>query len=86
MEGPAALFKGVGLFSCKRALDWTTRYLFVVFVENAMRGGGSRKLGVWEEAGASLLGAPGWAAAEAMGAVEAVGAAAAARAARAADT
>ena len=55
-EGPAALFKGVGLFSCKRALDWTTRYLFVVFVEGAMRGGSGRRLGAWEEAGASLLG------------------------------
>jgi hypothetical protein len=24
-EGPQALFKGVGLFSAKRAADWTTR-------------------------------------------------------------
>jgi hypothetical protein len=55
-EGPAALFKGVGLFSCKRALDWTTRFLFVVFVENAMRGASARRLGAWEEAVASLLG------------------------------
>ena len=36
-EGPAALFKGVGVFSLKRALDWTTRYLFVVMVEEALR-------------------------------------------------
>ncbi len=36
-EGPAALFKGVQLFALKRALDWTTRYLFVVCSENALR-------------------------------------------------
>ena len=48
-EGPQALFKGVGVFSAKRALDWTTRYLFVVMVENALKeynvsGGGAAKL------------------------------------------
>ena len=36
-EGPATLFKGVGVFSLKRALDWSTRYLFVVMVEEALK-------------------------------------------------
>jgi hypothetical protein len=39
-EGVGGLFKGVGLFSLKRALDWTSRYLFVVLTENALRGVG----------------------------------------------
>ncbi len=54
-EGPQALFKGVTLFSMKRAADWTTRYLFVVMVENAMRQPG-QKLSNLEEAFASVAG------------------------------
>lgn len=55
-EGPSALFKGVTLFSMKRAADWTTRYLFVVMVEHAMRGDSKRKLSGTEEALASIAG------------------------------
>lgn len=38
-EGAAALMKGAGVFSLKRAADWTTRYLFVVMIEEALRAG-----------------------------------------------
>jgi hypothetical protein len=55
IEGPQAIFKGVTLFSLKRAADWTTRYLFVVMVENAMRRGDT-KLTEAEAAVASLVG------------------------------
>ena len=55
-EGPAALFKGVWLFAGKRAADWMTRYLFVVLVENAMRGERGAKLSDSAEAAASLIG------------------------------
>ena len=54
-EGPQAIFKGVTLFSLKRAADWTTRYLFVVMVENQMRRGNA-KLSEAESAVASLIG------------------------------
>jgi hypothetical protein len=54
-EGPGAIFKGMGAFSIKRAADWTTRYLFVVMVENAMRTPG-KKLTDLEEAFASVAG------------------------------
>ena len=54
-EGPQAIFKGMGAFSIKRAADWTTRYLFVVMVENAMRTPG-KKLSDLEEAFASVAG------------------------------
>lgn len=54
-EGPSAIFKGMGAFSIKRALDWMTRYLFVVMVENAMRTPG-KKLTDLEEAFASVAG------------------------------
>ena len=54
-EGPAALFKGVGVFSAKRALDWTTRYLFVVWAENAL-GKQTRKLSDLEVVAATLVG------------------------------
>lgn len=37
-EGPLALMKGSVVFSCKRFGDWTTRYLFVMLVEDAVRG------------------------------------------------
>ncbi len=47
-EGPTALFKGVSVFSAKRAADWTTRYLFVIMFENVLRG---------PEPGAKLSGA-----------------------------
>lgn len=36
-EGPAALMKGVTVFASKRFADWTTRYFFVVMVENIMK-------------------------------------------------
>ncbi len=54
-EGVSGLFKGVGVFSLKRALDWTTRYLFVVMVEEAMRTPGV-KLSDAQGAIASLAG------------------------------
>ena len=55
-EGARALFKGVGAFSVKRAADWTTRYLFVVMVENAMRRAPGARLTDGEEVFASLAG------------------------------
>jgi len=55
-EGPLALMKGVGVFSFKRAADWTTRYLFVVMVEDAMRSTPQEKLSDGQVAIASLLG------------------------------
>jgi hypothetical protein len=55
-EGPLALFKGVGVFSIKRAADWTTRYLFVVMVEEAMRASPGAKLTDTQQALASLAG------------------------------
>lgn len=55
-EGPAALMKGVGIFSAKRAADWTTRYLFVVMVEEAMRKDKGAKLSDGQQALASVLG------------------------------
>ncbi len=55
-EGPAGLFKGVGVFSLKRAADWTTRYLFVVMVEEAMRTNKETKLTETQQAVASLVG------------------------------
>ena len=54
-EGPQALFKGVGVFSLKRALDWTTRYLFVVWCENAL-GKQTKKLSDLEVVAATLVG------------------------------
>ena len=54
-EGPATLFKGVGVFSLKRALDWTTRYLFVVWCENAL-GKQTKKLSDLEVVAATLVG------------------------------
>jgi hypothetical protein len=55
-EGVGGLFKGVGLFSLKRALDWTSRYLFVVLTENALRGSGGAPLSAGAEAAAALIG------------------------------
>ena len=55
-EGPRALFKGVGMFACKRAADWSTRYLFVVMVEEAMRAGPGAKLSDGQAVLASLAG------------------------------
>lgn len=55
-EGPRALLKGVTLFSLKRAADWTTRYLFVVMVENWLRAAPDARLSAAQEAAASLLG------------------------------
>ncbi len=56
-EGPLALFKGVGIFSTKRALDWTTRYLFVVMVEEQLKVyNGSKKLSDGQVVFAALLG------------------------------
>ena len=56
-EGMAGLFKGVGLFSLKRSLDWTTRYFFVVVAENSLKkSSGKQKLSGGEEALASFIG------------------------------
>lgn len=55
-EGSAALFKGVGVFSAKRAADWSTRYLFVVMVEEAMRATPGAKLSDSQTIVASLAG------------------------------
>lgn len=37
-EGVRALMKGAGIFAAKRAADWTTRYMFVVMVEEVSQG------------------------------------------------
>jgi len=55
-EGVGALMKGAGVFSLKRAADWTTRYLFVVMVEEAMRGSPDASLSDMQMAVASLAG------------------------------
>jgi len=56
-EGATGLFKGVTLFSLKRALDWTSRYLFVVMTEHFWLQRTRRaKLTEGEEVVASLLG------------------------------
>ena len=55
-EGPRALFKGVGMFACKRDADWSTRYLFVVLVEEAMRASPGAKLSDGQAVLASLAG------------------------------
>jgi hypothetical protein len=55
-EGPQALFKGVTLFSLKRAADWTTRYWFAEAVASAMRGPGGAKLNDLEDAAAAFAG------------------------------
>jgi hypothetical protein len=55
-EGPAGIFKGAGIFSVKRALDWSTRYLFVVMVEEAIREAPGKKLTDSQSAMASLAG------------------------------
>ena len=56
-EGAGGLFKGVTLFSLKRALDWTSRYLFVVVTERGIRGKDTaRRLTDGEEVAASLVG------------------------------
>lgn len=55
-EGVSALMKGAGMFSLKRAADWTTRYMFVVMVENWMRASPGAALSAWEEGTASILG------------------------------
>lgn len=48
--------KGVSVFSLKRAADWTTRYLFVVMVEEALRSSPTAKLSTAEQTFASLAG------------------------------
>lgn len=53
-EGVMALTKGMGVFSFKRMADWTTRYFFVVQVENWYSGG--RKLTTWESSACSMAG------------------------------
>lgn len=55
-EGVGALMKGSTIFSAKRAADWTTRYLFVVMIEDAIRGAPGAKLSHTQEALASLGG------------------------------
>ena len=56
-EGPRGLFKGVSVFAFKRAADWSTRYLFVVMVEEAMRATPQSSLSEGQKAIASLAGA-----------------------------
>jgi hypothetical protein len=48
--------KGSGIFSLKRAADWTTRYMFVVMVEEAMRNNPQEKLSDTQQGIASLAG------------------------------
>lgn len=55
-EGVGALMKGAGLFSAKRFADWTTRFLFVVLIEEAMRETPSAKLSDTQLVFASLAG------------------------------
>ena len=55
-EGAGALMKGSGIFSLKRAADWTTRFLFVVMVEEAMRDAPGAKLSDGQLVLASLTG------------------------------
>ena len=55
-EGAGALMKGAGIFSAKRAADWTTRFLFVVMVEEAMRDAPGAKLSDGQLVLASLTG------------------------------
>lgn len=55
-EGVGVLMKGAGVFSLKRAADWTTRYLFVVMVEEAMRATPDAKLSETQQGLASLAG------------------------------
>ena len=55
-EGAGALMKGSGIFSLKRAADWTTRFLFVVMVEEAMRDAPGAKLSDGQLVVASLTG------------------------------
>lgn len=45
-EGMRALMKGAGIFATKRAADWTTRYLFVVMVEEVRPGSRTRPFGL----------------------------------------
>ena len=55
-EGPGGIFKGVGIFSFKRAMDWSTRYLFVVMVEEFIREAPGKKLSDSQSAIASIAG------------------------------
>jgi hypothetical protein len=58
-EGLAGLMKGAPLFSVKRFADWTSRYFFVVVVENLLEKShkdGHKKLSANEKAFASLMG------------------------------
>lgn len=55
-EGVQALMKGAGIFAAKRAADWTTRYMFVVMVEEALRPAPKAKLSDDQLAFAALAG------------------------------
>jgi len=55
-EGALSLCKGMGVFSVKRCLDWTTRYAFVVLVESFVKTDPSQKLTMKQEMFCSLMG------------------------------
>jgi len=55
-EGAFSLCKGMGVFSFKRFLDWTTRYAFVVLVESFVKTEVEQKLSMQQEMLCSLMG------------------------------
>jgi len=55
-EGAISLCKGMGVFSFKRFLDWTTRYAFVVLVESFVKTDSQQKLTMKQEMFCSLMG------------------------------
>lgn len=42
-EGVMALTKGLPVFTLKRGMDWTTRFMFVEILENVCKGGDDKK-------------------------------------------
>jgi hypothetical protein len=60
-EGPLSIMKGSFMLSTKRVADWTTRFLFVVLIERAIRstfhhGDRQYRLSLAEQSVASLMG------------------------------
>eukprot|EP01138_Halocafeteria_seosinensis_P002838 gb/GECG01002899.1/.p1 GENE.gb/GECG01002899.1/~~gb/GECG01002899.1/.p1 ORF type:complete len:402 (+),score=43.92 gb/GECG01002899.1/:1-1206(+) len=55
-EGLLALMKGMPVFAGKRFADWTTRYFFVVTVEQFLKTSPEEKLKGWRQIFASLAG------------------------------
>lgn len=55
-EGISVLTKGMGVFSFKRFCDWTTRYLFVELVADAIRGDSGEKLSTGMKVFSALAG------------------------------